>query len=293
MLRHRPRLLPMLATALFLGFLAGRLKSDRSTLKEAPPAPVLLEPAGETAKLARFIKRYALAELATLIALPLALFALLLTALATRDTARQLEASERGLSITQAQIQPTFRIKTHDQAMGRGVLSYDWISLTVEGDARITFVDAISVFAMLDKENNWSAASADWWQETEPGRGEVVRWSSNPKVLKLLLHDRTVVNGTHLGTIIFIQYEDIAGVAHERYFGLSQAFGATNWHRWPPGPATENDARSCLRLMGKPADTTKRWITAEHPITVASIRARSITIAYSQLARCVGEPVYG
>lgn len=164
-------------------------------------------------------------------ALPLALFGLLFTALATRDTARQLEVANRQFSFAQAQIQPVFRVIRHTQNISNSKskeprFAYDQLAVTMEGGARKASAMAISAFGMLNKDNTWSAAPVEWWTDATTRPREIARWTAAPKLLKPLLQDKSVINGTHLGTIVWVFYEDLAGIEHEQYFGLAETFSA-------------------------------------------------------------------
>jgi hypothetical protein len=171
------RVLRALGLALAIGILVRRLGHRHMAREEGvPPAPVSPAPANRISPLARFVRRHALAEIATIVGIPLGLLALVFTALAAWDTTRQLE-------FTQTQIQPVIQVTTHDQEIGtrgRGdpILAYDQLAVAVEGRIRGGGAFVTSAFAMLDKNNEWSVAPVEWWSEIRPRRGEIARWTT-------------------------------------------------------------------------------------------------------------------
>jgi hypothetical protein len=137
---------------------------------------------------------------------------------------------------------------------------------------------------MMDKNNEWSVAPVQWWSQVSPRRGEIGRWTTNPKLLKPLLKDRSVVNGTHLGTIIYIQYTDLLGVEHSEYFGLTDTYSAVYVNRSSPQQIPEECASLSSSLVPEPA-------VPHRPITVARLQAGSFKLPYAVVANCVGEAI--
>ena len=296
-----PQLLRMLALALFVGFLARRLGQKGTPPEGAPPLPTRSLPVDDSAKLAHLIRRWGLVELATLVALPLALLGLLFTALATRDTAKQLETSNRQLSFAQAQIQPIFKARGHVQIIaktnGSPRSAFDQLAITIEGNVRNVGAGAMSAFAMLNRDNSWSVAPIDWWTPATPMREEVARWTSNPKLLRPLLKDKSVINGTHMSTIIALHYEDLVGAEHDEYFALVETFSAVNTTEAYPGLMAYADGSECHSLIsslqpGISSNSVAHPVDATKTITVAKLRASSSKFSYKPVAKCVGEPVY-
>jgi hypothetical protein len=248
-----------------------------------PPAPFSPAPANRISPLARFVRRHALAEIATIVGIPLGLLALLFTVLAARDTTRQLE-------FTQTQIQPVIQIITHDQEIGtrgRGdpILAYAQLAVAIEGSIRGGSAFVTSAFAMLDKNNEWSVTPVEWWSQVRPRRGEIARWTTNPKLVKPLLKDRSVVNGTHLGTFIHVRYTDLLGVDHSEYFNLAETYSAVYVNR---GSAQQSSiAKECSSLVTSLRPESE---IPDQPITVAHLQAGSFKLPYAVMAPCVGEP---
>jgi hypothetical protein len=299
--RPRPKLLRILALGLFVGFMARRLRQERTALAgRFYPVPTPSRQVEESSVLTRFIRRHGLVELATLVALPLALFGLLFTALATRDTARQLEISNRQLSFAQAQIQPVFKVSGHQRIIGEtnGIprLAFDQLAVNIEGGTREAGAIAMSAFGMLNRDNSWSAAPIWWWNDATPRHGEIARWTANPKLLKPLLRDKSVVNGTHLGTIINIRYVDLVGGEHEVYFALAETFSAINGADAVPQLVSESYGPECNELMTSllpgSSNSAPHPVDATRSVTVARLRASSSKLPYAAFARCVGQPKY-
>jgi hypothetical protein len=252
-------------------------------------APIPPSPESRISPLARFVRRYALAEIATIVGIPLGLLALVFTALAARDTARQLEFTQAQIQLTQTQIQPVLQVTTHDQvlgirAAGDPILAYDELAITIEGSIRSGDAFAMSAFAMLNKNHRWSVAPFQWWKEVRPRRGELARWTTNPTLLKPLLMDRSVLNGTHLGTVIEIHYTDLLGVEHSEYFGLTDVYSAAYAYRSAAQQVSEECASLLLRLKPEPE-------FADQPITVARLKAESFKVPNNAMAGCVGEAI--
>jgi hypothetical protein len=239
----------------------------------------------------QFIRRYALPELATLVALPLALIVLLLTLLTTRETERQLEASNAQLRLSEAQLQPTFRITYHEQRIdtinGEARMAVNEIAVVMSGNAKETSALIMTPFAMLDRENRWSVAVPLWFNDAETHQGEIARWTSNPRLLRPLLHDATVINGTHMGALIYIRYTDLAGVEHEQYFQLTETYSRLNINPAYVTHMTIDGGNICNELVSS--------INAREPstpLTVSALRAVSSMFSYAPMAGCVGEPIY-
>jgi hypothetical protein len=288
------RVLRALGLALTIGLLVRRLERRNTTREEGiASAPISPAPVGRISPPARFVRRYALAEIATIIGIPLGLLALVFTALAARDTASQLEFTARQLEFTQTQIQPVLRVTTHDQEIGireeeggEPILAPDQLAITIEGSIRSGDAYAMSAFAMRDK-NDWSVAPVQWWNQVSPRRGEIARWTTNPKLLKPLLKDRSVVNGTHLGTIIQVQYTDLLGVEHSEYFGFTDVYSAAYAvyrNRSETQPIPEKCASVVASLKPEPE-------VPDRPITVARLQAGSFKVPYAVMANCVGEAI--
>jgi hypothetical protein len=268
------RVLRVLGLALAIGLLIRRLERGHMTREEAiAPAPVSPAPANKISPLARFVRRHALAEIATIVGIPLGLLALLFTALAARDTTRQLE-------FTQRQIQPVIQITTHDQEIGKdanGDPRYvtDQLAVAIEGRIRDGGASVTSAFAMLDKNNEWSVTRVEWWSEVRPRRGEIARWSTNPKLVKPLLKDRSVVNGTHLGTFIHVGYMDLAGVHHSEYFAIAETYSATHANSGSANqgtPEPSSIAKECESLVNS---LELEGEIPDRPITIAHLQAGS------------------
>jgi hypothetical protein len=219
----------------------------------------------------------------------LGLLALLFTALAARDTTRQLE-------FTQTQIQPVIQVTTHDQEIGTHrngdpILAHDQLAVTIEGRIRDGGAIVTSAFAMLDKNNEWSVAPVEWWSEVKPGRGEIARWTTNPKLVKPLLKDRSVVNGTHLGTFIAVGYTDLLGVHHWEHFALAETYSATYVKQSSLGQASPEQsliAKECESLVNS---LKSEGEIPDRPMTVAHLQAGSFKLPYAVMASCVGEPI--
>jgi hypothetical protein len=279
-----PRVLRALGVALAIGLLVRRLERRHMTREEGiRSAPISPAPANRISPLARFVRRHALAEIATIVGIPLGLLALVFTALAARDTTRQLE-------FTQTQIQPVIHVTTHDQEMGTQghgdpILAYDQLAVAVEGRIRGGSAFVTSAFAMLDRNNEWSVAPVEWWSQVRPRRGEIARWTTNPKLVKPLLRDRSVVNGTHLGTFIHVRYTDLLGVHHSEYFDLLETYSALYVHRGLGQESSIGEKCSSLIVSLKPEGEIP-----DKPITVAHLQAASFKLPYAVMAPCVGQP---
>ena len=117
-----------------------------------------------------------MAEIATIVGIPLALIGLVFSTFALRDTARQVKLSIRQLTLAEEQSQPTFQFTPHiyrEPNQPSTVLSpiHDRLILTMTGNAENIEADLYSAFVVnvsvtqgeITLDRLTIARIEDWW----------------------------------------------------------------------------------------------------------------------------------
>jgi hypothetical protein len=228
-----------IAVSVALAVLVTRLVArDPAPPRTAPsphPAPRPSASPERSPRFVRFIRRYAVAEIAALIGIPLAVVSLVYAALATRDTALQLESSNRQLeaSIEQLRLaeqsaQPEFVLNGHLRQGGSAgrPARFDRLSLEMRGTARDVSARVETVFGLQTDniELTYAITFFEWWRWAGAGIGEAASWTSNPRLLSGL-DDREHEKSVILFSLIEVSYADIFGRYHTRYFSVLETLG--------------------------------------------------------------------
>jgi hypothetical protein len=172
-------------------------------------------------KSVEFIKRYALAEIAALIGIPLALVGLLLTAVAARDTARQLE-------VVQVQSQPTFRLtlrKVKPEDLFRG---YSELIVTSTGHAADISVQVRSAFIHQGPGPEYPVrlASVRIWEEAPPEVGQDVRLKAELSLPEELRRPDSS-NSMDMVSTMVLGYRDLFGNWHSKVYQFGEELNSS------------------------------------------------------------------
>jgi len=252
----------------------------KAPLNPRPDVPVA------TPLYTRFLKRYAVVELATLIGIPLALLALFLNT-------RQVASTEKQIRLTQLQAQPTFQIHLHSLAIqkiryGQENATYDRISLTMNGNAENFHVMIATAFVMRSG-NRWVFSPVDWWNTV--GAEDVGPWVSNPRRLLQVANDSMIVGGVQLITYVIPAYDDVFGDSHQVSFRVDQVF-SSNYIVNEPAPTPipldpflNHSPQNCIDLFEDPGDNGAKGnperLDITQPITVSALLKSSYTSPFS------------
>jgi hypothetical protein len=155
------------------------------------------------------VKKYALAEFAALIGIPLALVGLMLTSFATRDTARQLQ-------LVKAQSQPTFSLTLHPVKAADVFAGYNELVITLAGNAESIVANVDSVFivgGLRGKPRRLFPYPA--WDSSPPKEGQVARFEADPSAFSDLRKQRDQII---LASTVTIHYVDLFGDSHKKYY---------------------------------------------------------------------------
>jgi hypothetical protein len=227
-----------------------------------PPLPTEANP-----RYTRFLKRYALAEIATIVGIPVALIALLLTNLTIREAARQVELGAKQLEASQEQAQPHFRLVEHES--DTFIRIPDELTLTMNGAAAEPTPFIYSIFFTKQPDGSYQFIRENWWVETQEPDARSIRWKwrSEPERLRRFEDDPI----TYL-TIILVDYFDVFQVHGRKYFGFSRDFDSNSWssaHSILDAAA----ANRCLHEVIFPAATS--------PLPTKAINNRLLKLAQS------------
>jgi hypothetical protein len=222
-----------IAVALLLTSRTPRSSARQPTSSSASPDDTSPPTSEASPRFVRFIHRHALAEIATLFGIPLAVVGLLFTSLATRDTAlqlqssnRQLEASIEQLRLAEQAVQPEFRLNGHLVGGSEDdPARFDRISLEVTGAAKNISTTLDTALVLNRGGMKQGITYLDWWKWEGAGPGEAARWTSNPRLLRRL-DDRQQKNFLWLDTIVELSYADVFGRFHTKYFRVIELLGA-------------------------------------------------------------------
>jgi hypothetical protein len=246
---RRSQLMPMALGAVLALLLMRR--SSRTTGEQPrsfpvpPPAtPVVVnEP---SPRFVRFIHRYAVAEIAALIGIPLAVIGLTFTALATRDAAlqaessnRQLEASIEQLRLSEQAAQPELSLNGH-LARGGGANSpgrFDRLSISVTGTAKHISARIETVFGLQadNVEPEFDVTFFEWWRWAGAGTAEAASWTANPELLRELDAHRLRTTAI-MFSLVEVSYADVFGRFHTKYFWVNEVLGRRS--PYAVGPAS-------------------------------------------------------
>jgi hypothetical protein len=285
----------------------GRYHSNRDDGKISAP-PIESEPPSQaTPRLIRLIKRYALTEFAALVGVPLALIALLFTALATRDTARQLQASNKQLELARAQAQPTFRL--FSPAEGYRIVDPSaevipkptQLILAMNGSARNVSAHASSVLVWpakgqsrnLSEVKLWELAPVRVWQrdKTSP-EGYIAAWEAHSTRLERLEDtDLTPIRFSRLITFVAINYQDVLGEDRHQWFKVIE------WPYIAPAPQIEQTSFTVpdLPVLAGCSERIRRrnigWTALNQSrselLTVSKLEANSFQAHTAELDACL------
>lgn len=297
---------------LLVGFLLGRntarntASGDRSSPDDpkaptTPPNPPTPPPSPAPPRYVTFLKHYAVAELAAVIGIPLAVLALAVSAIATRDTARQLQSSNSQLRLAERQARPILTLKGYPPRSANDLRGgFDHLALEVEGPAEDVEARVLTAILLRDDEAVAVVATSDWWKPTGPVQGETARWLSKPSVLAEV-NDKTSRKDIILMSIIEVSFLNVFGATQHAYFSSVDGL-AGYWEEAPYGVhrmRNESQTQRCVESLGiqfairnidrfyrgawarRVNKVVEKRLAAGAPITVADIEKSSIILSPS------------
>jgi hypothetical protein len=255
----------------------------------------LAGPVQEHPRVIQFIKRYALAEVAAVVGVPLAVLGVFLTALATRDTARQLESSNQQLRLAKAAAQPTFylgygpgspraRLRSESTAQ---VPAYGRLILGMSGNAEDLSARAVSALIASEGDNTWIFAPVEPFSEVVPPAERTIQWTVSPVIV-----DREqfgLASELSLTTIIQVRYRDVFGEYQYRYFRLTDFPGRAARNESPtihqPYVAQDAQLHRCMNSLDR-FDLSKPGVRPGKIQTRKELRAASFKATEEDAKNC-------
>lgn len=252
-------------------------------------------PIQEHPPIIQFIKRYALAEVAAVVGVPLAVLGVFLTALATRDTARQLESSTQQLRLATAAAQPTFylgygpgpsRMSQRSESTAH-VPAYGRLVLGMSGNAEDLSARAVSALIFSEADNTWIFVPVEPFLEVVPPAERTIQWAVSPVIV-----DRDqfgLASELSLTTIVEVRYRDVFGEYQYRYFRLTDFPGRAARNESPtihqPYVAQDAQLRRCMNSLDK-FDLSKPGVRTGKILTRKELRAASFKATEEDAKNC-------
>lgn len=275
--------LSAILVAVLGGILIGRQanRPPHSAIASAPSKPY--------PKPVELIKKYALAEFAALIGIPLALAGLMLTAIATRDTARQLQ-------LIKAQSQPTFNLTLHRVESSDVYAGQDELTVALVGNAEsiVTDLDSALILRGPPGKPPWMIFPHLYWVHSSPREGLVARFEALNSSITSHLRDQKLE--VRLVSTVTIHYLDLFGDPHKKYYQFSENVASHFYSVHYPREVTAEQGADCAQLI-KASFTklTKARAASEADAFVGSgwptIEKYAIEVSEDQALRCLGPPV--
>jgi hypothetical protein len=186
------------------------------------------------------VKKYALAEFAALIGIPLALAGLALTAFATRDTARQLQ-------LVKAQSQPTFSITLRQVDPTDMRAGHDELAIVLGGNAESITVNVDSALILRGHlgKPRWMLFPYTPWTTSPPKVGRVANFRADPSFISDL---RNQTKQIILASTITINYIDLFGEAHAKYYQFTEVVSNSGSVHYPR-EVTQEQGSDCVELI--------------------------------------------
>jgi hypothetical protein len=239
---------------------------------EQPKAPGPIDPSPKPVML---VKKYALAEFAAIIGIPLAVVGLMLTAFATRDTARQLQ-------LVKAQSQPTFSLTLRKVNPTDARALHSELIVTMSGNAESIVANTYDALIFRGNPGKWPWRLFPYshWFPATPEPGQVARLTALTTRSSAQLEEQIILAST-----VTIRYIDLFGEPHVKYYQFSQfaiPFAGVHY----PREVTTQQGSECIDLMKtaspRPIFDSKIWQTA-------SRFAREVR--EDQALNCLGPPI--
>jgi hypothetical protein len=167
---------------------------------------------------------------------------------------RQLEASIEQLRLAEQAAQPELSLNGHLARGGRADTPerFDRLSLAVTGVAKQVSarIETVSALQTDNVVTEFEVTFVEWWRWAGAGTGEAASWTANPRLLREL-DSRQQKKDVVLSSLVEVQYADVFGRFHTKYFRVDELLG-----RRPPsavGPTSTivevRDVRAAVRCQ--------------------------------------------